>query len=99
MAKSMGRAELVALLSEKKNLSKQVATCLLDAIIKTIIDNLSQGKSIKIPGFGTFSVRHKNSRPGRNPRTGEEVEITSRKVVTLRTSPLFKEKLDTNDAI
>ncbi len=99
MAKSIGRAELVALLCEKKNLNKQAATDILDTIIKAIIENLSQGKSIKIPGFGTFSVRHKNSRPGRNPKTGEKVEITSRKVVTLRPSPHFKEKLDSKHAV
>lgn len=99
MGKSIGRAELIALLCEQKGFNKQTATALLETIIKTIIDNLSQGKDIKIPGFGTFSVRHKSSRPGRNPRTGEEVEITPRRVVTLRPSPLFKEKLDSNNAL
>lgn len=96
MAKNTGRAELIGLICEKRGISKQTSTELLDSIIKTIIDSLAQGKNIKIPGFGTFSVRQKTPRPGRNPRTGQQVEITARKVVTLRPSALFKEKLDSS---
>ena len=99
MGNNIGRADLSALLCEKKSFNKQTATHLLETILKTIIDTLSEGQSIKIPRFGTFSVKHKSSRPGRNPRTGEEVEITSRRVVTLRPSPLFKEKLDSRHVL
>lgn len=96
---NFGRSELIHLLIEKMGLSKQSATEMLDSILKTIIKSLNEGHSIKIPGFGTFVVREKLSRPGRNPRSGEDAEISARRVVTLRPSPLFKKKLDDTHAL
>ena len=96
---NFGRSEIISLLIEKMGLNKQTATEMLDGILKTMIQSLNEGHSIKIPGFGTFSVREKLSRPGRNPRTGKDAEISARRVVTLSPSPLFKKKLDDTHAV
>lgn len=96
---NFGRSELINLLIEKMGLNKQTATEMLDGILKTMVQSLNEGYSIKIPGFGTFSVREKLSRPGRNPRTGKAAEVSARRVVTLRPSPLFKKKLDDTHAV
>ncbi|MBY0281983.1 MAG: integration host factor subunit alpha [Alphaproteobacteria bacterium] len=91
---NFGRSELIHLLIKKMGLNKQTATEMLDNILMTMVKSLNEGHSIKIPGFGTFAVREKQPRPGRNPRTGKDAEISARRVVTLRPSPLFKKKLD-----
>ncbi|MBY0462207.1 MAG: integration host factor subunit alpha [Alphaproteobacteria bacterium] len=91
---NFGRSELIHLLIKKMGLNKQTATEMLDNILMTMVKSLNEGHSIKIPGFGTFVVREKSPRPGRNPRTGKDAEISARRVVTLRPSPLFKKKLD-----
>lgn len=93
-AENFGRSELIHLLIEKMGLNKHTAAEMLDGILNIMIQSLNEGHSIKIPGFGTFSVREKSSRLGRNPRNGQEAEISARRVVTLKTSPLFRKKLD-----
>ena len=57
-------------------------------------DSLEQGKAVKISGFGNFELRDKTSRPGRNPKTGEEIPITARRVVTFRSGQKLKARVD-----
>ncbi|MBF0181821.1 MAG: integration host factor subunit alpha [Magnetococcales bacterium] len=85
------KADLVAAVHEKSGLSLPRSTTLVEQVFETIVRELEKGETVKLSGFGVFSVRSKRSRPGRNPKTGEPIEITARKVVTFRASPLVLE--------
>lgn len=88
----MTRADLAQEIFERVGLPKKEAHEIIELILKTIIDTLSEGESVKISGFGTFTVRKKTPRIGRNPRTGQEIEITARRAVTFRPSNLLDAK-------
>ncbi|HHN64735.1 MAG TPA: integration host factor subunit alpha [Nitrospirae bacterium] len=88
----MTRADLAQEIFERVGLPKKEAHEIIELILKTIIDTLKEGESVKISGFGTFTVRKKTPRIGRNPRTGQEIEITARRVVTFRPSNLLDAK-------
>jgi integration host factor subunit alpha len=91
----MTKAEIVqAVLDEVGGFSKREAAQLVDAVFLTIKDRLARGESVKISGFGNFTLRDKSSRMGRNPRTGEPIEITPRRVLTFRPSQVLRETLN-----
>lgn len=90
----MTKADIVNLVFEKVGLPKNEAHEMVEAVFDTIKQTLIAGESIKISGFGTFNVRKKNSRIGRNPKTKEEVEITPRRVVTFKASDQIKELIE-----
>ena len=71
--------------------SKKEATAFVENTLSIVKETLKRGEYVKISGFGTFSVRSKMKRRGRNPKTGETVEITARKVCTYRPSAIVKE--------
>ena len=79
--------------------SKKISENLLEDILNTLIDNLTKNKTVKITNFGTFSIRVKKERIGRNPKTKEKKIITSRKVVLFKPSKQFKKLLNINDQI
>lgn len=87
----MTKAELADRVYEKVGLSRKEAVEMIETLFATMKNILSEGESIKITGFGTFLVRKKASRRGRNPKTGVEIEITQRKVVTFKPSLQFKD--------
>ena len=87
----MTRADIVERIYEKVGLSKKEAQEIIEIIIDTISETLKEGEPVKISGFGTFMVRKKAPRKGRNPKTGEEVEISARRVITFRPSNILKE--------
>ena len=70
---------------------------IVDTVLNTVRNSLEQGEDVKISGFGHFMVRAKRARRGRNPKTGEEITITPRKVVTFRASHLMKMKMGGGD--
>ncbi len=80
---------------EKVGISKKEASDIVEIILNTIKSVLQQGETVKIAGFGNFVVRNKRARKGRNPKTGEEIGITPRKVVTFRPSQVFKKYVNT----
>ena len=82
----MTKADLVEIIFEKVGLSKKEAQDIIEIIFDTVKDAFVSGESVKIPGFGTFNVRQKSARRGRNPQTGEELEITPRRVLTFKAS-------------
>ncbi len=82
------KADLVAAVHEQSGLSLPRSTTLVEQVFETIVRELEKGETVKLSGFGVFAVRSKRSRPGRNPKTGEPIEITARTVVTFRGSPL-----------
>jgi integration host factor subunit alpha len=90
----MTKADIVNLVFEKVGLPKNEAQEMVETVFDTIKQTLIAGESIKISGFGTFNVRKKNSRIGRNPKTKEEVEITPRRVVTFKASDQIKELIE-----
>lgn len=87
---ALTKAELADILCSKSSLSRQDAKDLVDNFFNEIATALAQGEEIKLSGFGNFTVRDKKARPGRNPRTGEEVTISGRRVVTFKQGKKLK---------
>lgn len=87
------KADLVETLFEQIGLNKRESADVVDAFFAAISEALVAGGDVKLPGFGNFEVKHKTARPGRNPRTGEEVMIPARRVVTFRASQILKDKV------
>ncbi|RMH08104.1 MAG: integration host factor subunit alpha [Nitrospirae bacterium] len=86
----MRKADIANLVCEKVGVSKTEAVELVEYVLECMKTELQKGEPVKIAGFGNFTVRSKGERKGRNPRTGEEIAITPRRVVTFRASQLFK---------
>ena len=93
---NLTKKDLVNLIYMQVGFSKQITENLVEEFFSIIISNLSKKKTIKISKFGTFLIRSKNSRVGRNPKTKEEKEISKRDVVLFKPSKEFKELLNTN---
>ena len=90
------KAKLVEALFEEVGFNKREAKELIDQFFEEIRASLEQGEVVKVSGFGSFLLRDKSSRPGRNPKTGEEVPISARRVVTFRASQKLKSKIARN---
>ena len=93
---NLTKKDLVNVLYMRVGFSKQIIENLVDEFFSIIFLNLCKKKSIKISKFGTFLIRSKNSRIGRNPKTKEEKEISKRDVVLFKPSKEFKEFLNNN---
>jgi integration host factor subunit alpha len=87
---TLTKAELSDLLFEKVGLNKREAKDLVDTFFEEIRLALEKGDSVKLSGFGNFQLREKPQRPGRNPKTGEEIPISARRVVTFHASQKLK---------
>ena len=87
----MTKADIISQVFDKVGLPKQDAEELVEMILDTIKHTLQSGETVKLSGFGNFVVRKKRSRKGRNPKTGQEIEITPRSVVSFRPSMIFKD--------
>ena len=93
MKKTWTRNDIVEAVSNNVGLSLSESSTLVEQIIEEILLNLANHSDVKISSFGTFSVRNKKARLGRNPKTGVEVPITARTVVTFNSSNILKAKL------
>ncbi len=89
----MNKTELIAKVAETTELTKKDATKAVDAVLDAIADALKTGDKVQLIGFGNFEVRERAARKGRNPQTGEEIEIASSKV------PAFKPGKQLKDSI
>jgi integration host factor subunit alpha len=89
--KTVTRADLVEALARRANLQRADANRLLTRMLEMMQDALIEGETVKLSRFGNFNVRDKRQRIGRNPKTGEEVPITPRRVVTFRPSQMLRE--------
>ena len=89
-ASTLTKAELAELLFEKVGLNKREAKDMVDTFFEEIRFALERGDSVKLSGFGNFQLRDKPQRPGRNPKTGEAIPITARRVVTFHASQKLK---------
>lgn len=87
---TMTKADMAELLFERIGLSKREAKDIVEAFFALITKSLVRGEEVKLSGFGNYQVRDKAPRPGRNPRTGEEVPIKARRVVTFHASNKLK---------
>ena len=87
------RADLAAAVREEAGLRQRDAARLVDTLVEAICERLAAGEPVGISGFGTFDVRDKSERTGRNPRTGEEAPIAARRVVTFRASAKLKARV------
>ena len=96
MMRSVGtltRADLAETINRRMGLSRAESLEMVEAILEKMSNALEAGENVKISGFGTFVLRDKRERIGRNPKTGVEVPITPRRVMTFRASQLLKEKI------
>ena len=92
-AKTVTRADLCEAVYQKVGLSRTESAALVELVLKEITDCLERGETVKLSSFGSFVVRKKGQRIGRNPKTGVEVPITPRRVMTFRASQLLKERV------
>ena len=90
----MTKADIIESVYEKVGFSKKEAAEVVEMVFDTIKETLERGEKIKISGFGNFIIRDKKSRVGRNPQTGEEIEISARRVLTFRPSQVLKNALN-----
>lgn len=90
------RADLAEAVYREIGLSRSESSDLVESVINHISDALTSGEQVKLAGFGTFSLRDKKERIGRNPKTGVEVPITSRRVLVFKASQILKERVDSS---
>ena len=94
----MTKADIVEQIYEKIGFSKKESSEIVELIFDTMKETLERGDKVKISGFGNFIVRQKRPRVGRNPQTGEEIEISARRVLTFRPSQVLKGILNDSSA-
>ena len=99
MDKTTTRSTLSEAVFKNVGLSRNESSALVDSVFNEILKSLIEGDDVKISSFGTFIVRNKRERIGRNPKTGEEVPITARSVVTFRASNVLKSRVNTKNKV
>ena len=90
----MNKAELITAMAAKADLTKDQSTAALAALLSTITETLTAGDKVAIPNLGTFEVREHAARQGRNPATGEKVEISAKKVPAFKAAKALKEAVE-----
>ena len=90
---TLTRADLAEAMNRKLGLSRTDSLAMVESILGLMTDALETGENVKISGFGTFLLRDKSERVGRNPKTGIEVPITPRRVLTFRASQMLKDRV------
>ncbi|WP_229007662.1 integration host factor subunit alpha [Methylophilus sp. Leaf408] len=91
---TLTKADLADLLFEQVGLNKREAKDMVEAFFEEVRNALENGDSVKLSGFGNFELRTKSERPGRNPKTGEEIPISARRVVTFHASQKLKLRVE-----
>ncbi|CDG21198.1 Integration host factor subunit alpha [Xenorhabdus poinarii G6] len=91
---ALTKAEMSEKLFEKLGISKREAKDLVEIFFEEVRRSLENGEQVKLSGFGNFDLRDKNQRPGRNPKTGEDIPITARRVVTFRPGQKLKNRVE-----
>ncbi len=93
----MTKADIVEAIYEKIGFSRKESAEIVDLVFDLMKETLEHGDKIKISGFGNFVVREKRARKGRNPQTGQELEISARRVLTFKPSQVLRKTLNTNE--
>ncbi|MEW6984485.1 integration host factor subunit alpha [Colwelliaceae bacterium 6471] len=91
---ALTKAEVAEHLYEKVGLNKRDAKDMVEVFFEEIRETLESGEQVKLSGFGNFDLRQKSERPGRNPKTGEDIPISARKVVTFRPGQKLKSRVE-----
>ncbi|THB72181.1 MAG: integration host factor subunit alpha [Gammaproteobacteria bacterium] len=91
---ALTKAEIAERLYEEVGLNKREAKELVENFFEQLRTSLEDGTQVKLSGFGNFDLRDKNQRPGRNPKTGEEIPISARRVVTFRPGQKLKSRVE-----
>jgi integration host factor subunit alpha len=91
---SLTKADIADQLFEEVGLNKREAKEFVDAYFEAIRGSLEKGENVKLSGFGNFQLREKNQRPGRNPKTGKEIPISARRVVTFRPGQKLRARVE-----
>ncbi|HEX7341141.1 MAG TPA: integration host factor subunit alpha [Rhodanobacteraceae bacterium] len=94
MTPTLTKAAMAEQLFADLGLNKREAKEFVDAFFEIIRESLERGEQVKLSGFGNFDLRSKNQRPGRNPKTGEEIPISARRVVTFRPGQKLKVRVE-----
>ena len=97
MAKTITKADIVEYLHTQLGLNKSESKKLIEDFFDEIKDSLARNEEVKLSGFGNFELLNKKSRPGRNPKTGEDVIISARRVVTFRAGNKLRKKIDSQN--
>ena len=97
MSNTLTRSDLAQAVHLEVGLSRNESSQLVEDVLEKITDCFVRGENVKLSSFGTFSVRSKRERIGRNPKTGQEVPITARSVVTFRASNVLKSKVNSKN--
>lgn len=91
---TLTKAEIAEALIDELKFSKKDAKDLVDKVFEEVRQALERGESVKISGFGNFDLRDKSQRPGRNPKTGEDIPISARRVVTFKPGQKLKARVE-----
>jgi integration host factor subunit alpha len=94
VGKALTRVELYDAVYRKVRLSRSESSALVELVLKEISDSVARGETVKLSSFGTFTVRLKGKRMGRNPKTGVEVPISPRRVVAFKASAIMKQQIN-----
>ncbi|MGH1350763.1 MAG: integration host factor subunit alpha [Methyloligellaceae bacterium] len=94
VGKTLTRADLAEAIVQKVGLPRNESAELVEMVLKEITESLEQGDQVKLSSFGSFGIREKAERMGRNPKTGEEVPITPRRVLVFRASNIMKKRIN-----
>jgi len=97
MSKTLTKKDIVDYLNESIGLNKSESKLIVEGFFEEIKKALSSGEEVKISGFGNFELINKGERPGRNPKTGEEVTISARRVVTFRSGKKLRKRIAFDD--
>jgi integration host factor subunit alpha len=95
--KTLTRADLAEAVFQKVGLPRNESAAIVELVLREIIASLERGDTVKLSSFGSFGIRDKGQRIGRNPKTGQEVPITPRRVLVFRASNIMKQRI--NDAL
>ncbi len=94
---TINRKKLTEILIQETNFLAKECSDFVDILFETIAETLERGEEVKISGFGVFRVREKRARKGRNPKTGEKMELSARRVVKFKTSTVVRKKMGAFD--
>ncbi len=95
---TLTKADIVEAIAEKVDIEKEEIKGLVDQIFEEIRKSLESGENVRISGFGNFLLRDKSVRPGRNPKTGKEVDISARRVVSFKSGQKLRARVEDTDA-
>jgi integration host factor subunit beta len=94
----MTKAELVEKVANQINLTKKQTEVVVNTVFSSITDSLAEGKKVELRGFGSFRIRQRNARVGRNPKSGQKVDVPSKKVPFFKAGKELRELVDEREA-